>query len=377
MGISNTSLETHENVSLTRSLTKMTNNWYQKAHNYDAGFGTILLGQVGSRAINILIIPTALIDTIRNVTIGIFTIAIGAPCGKVYNSVKWIMGSKTRSRFSFAGGIISLMNAKKHLPLAILGTLAGILNPEKIGLFYQKNDGKSKKEMTEIFQEQIEFCHQMNLDEKVPMNVRAAYKSLANDLKYKLEHSLALLVSRKTLESQEKMSFIKVLTNWTNKHYQKAKSKDAGFGTILAGSIGSRIINILIVPTALIDTVDHLATGIFTLGIGAPIGKVYNFIQWCRNNPKRSRFSFAGGIINFMNAKNHLLNSGLATVAGILNPEKAANFFRTNDGSLKRDNRSVLRHAITFCKQMENDSNTTKQTKEIYKDMAKTLKKYL
>jgi hypothetical protein len=126
----------HENFSLTRMLTGLTNSWYQESMKSNANRGTFWLGQFGSRIVNLLILPTALIDSVGHVAMAIFTFAVGAPLGLLYNARQWYLNSDGKSRFTFSGGIVNLLNAKKHFPCAYLGIVVGLLNPEAVVNFF-------------------------------------------------------------------------------------------------------------------------------------------------------------------------------------------------------------------------------------------------
>lgn len=126
----------HEDFSLTRMLTFFTNSWYQESKNENVSWGSFMLGRIGSRIVNLLILPTALIDSIAHVAIGIFTFTIGAPLGLLYNARQWFLGLEMQSRITFSGGIINLMNAKKHFPCASFAIVLGFLNPEAVANFF-------------------------------------------------------------------------------------------------------------------------------------------------------------------------------------------------------------------------------------------------
>ncbi len=120
----------HENFSLTRALTGLTNAWYQESIKCSNYWGPFLLGRFGSRLVNLLILPTSLADSIAHVAMAVFTVCAGIPLGLLYNARQWFLGLEGQSRFTLSGAIINLMNAKKHFPCGYLGVIVGILNPE-------------------------------------------------------------------------------------------------------------------------------------------------------------------------------------------------------------------------------------------------------
>jgi hypothetical protein len=346
--MTSTNLNYNENFSLTYSLTIMTNNWYQNTKADNASYGTLFLGSIGSRLVNILITPAAFIDTISHLFVGIFTLGLAAPAGKIYNFIQWNFDSNLRSKFSFAGGIINFMNAKKHFD-ASLGTLAGVISPEKIVPYFSTQEGRTQKEIDDIFQNEIArrkrfIAEYFNGPSESSKKTKAAYENVITVLQN--SSKLNIRTQNTSLEAHEEFSFTRSFTNMTNSWYQKTKNVEASLETLIIGSIASRIANVLIIPLALIDSISNVAIGIFTLILGAPLGKIYNAVQWCRHNELRSRFSFAGGIINIMNAKNHLINAPLATLAGTLNPEKAAYFFKTSQRKTKEESNFPLTDAI-------------------------------
>ncbi|MBA3602960.1 MAG: hypothetical protein H0W50_04825 [Parachlamydiaceae bacterium] len=351
-------LNFNENFSLTSALTTMTNKWYQNSKAQNASYGSLFLGSIGTRIVNILILPTALIDAISHLAVAVITLGFAAPAGKIYNCIQWIRDSNLESKFSFAGGIVNLMNAKKHFNL-FLGPITGMINPEKITSFFNTNEGRTQKEIDEIFQKEIDFCE----------NIRDRFKGTSEiSEKAKEGYENILTILRKSnvnfksenvpLEIHEEFSFTRLLTNTTNNWYQKTKKNNADLGSLIIGSIGARIVNQLIMPVALVDSICNIAISIFTLTIGAPLGIVYNAMQWCLNSNLRSRFSFSGGIINIMNAKNHLINAPFATFAGILDPEKAANFFKTSKRKTKIESNYNLRFAILACEDFKKNTKS-------------------
>ncbi len=122
----------HENFSLTRILTSFTHSWYKESKNKSAAWGAFLWNEFGPRAVNLLILPTALIDSIAHVAMGVFTLTIGAPLNFLYNA----RSLEEQRRFTFSGGIINLMNAKKHFPCAAFGIFVGILDTEAAANFF-------------------------------------------------------------------------------------------------------------------------------------------------------------------------------------------------------------------------------------------------
>ncbi len=352
--MNNTNLNFNENFSLTSALTTMTNNWYQKSKAPNASYKSLFLGSIGARIVNIMILPTALIDSIGHFALAVITLGFAAPVGKIYNFVQWICDSNLSSRFSFAGGIVNLMNAKKHFHL-FLGPITGIINPEKIASFFNTNEGRTQNEINKIFQTEIDICENITRDHLIgnsiiSKNAKEGYEEIAKGLK---NSNINFKSENVVLEIHEEFSFTRLLTNMTNDWYQKTKNNNADLGTLIVGSIVSRIVNHLIMPVALVDSICNIAIGIFTLTIGAPLGIIYNAFQWCLKSDSRSRFTFAGGIINIMNAKNHLINSPFATFAGILDPEKAAYFFKTSNRKTKIESNINLRFAIQACEDLK------------------------
>lgn len=134
-GVEKGKLHLHEDFSITRMLTGITKSWYLESM-VESNWQTFLLGRIGSRLVNLLILPTSLIDSIINVAIGVFTLVIAAPISLIYNFLNWHKNQDGESRFTFSGGFINLMNAKKHFPMAPFAMLAGICNPENVAIFF-------------------------------------------------------------------------------------------------------------------------------------------------------------------------------------------------------------------------------------------------
>lgn len=356
----NTELNFNENFSLTRELTHLTNNWYQDTIKPNISWGTLLLGSAGSRALNILITPTALLTSISHLAIGIFTLGIGAPLGKVYNFIQLSLNRRERSSFSFAGGLINIMNAKKHLASALVGTLVGIINPEKAANFYKSYGGKSKAEVTAIFQQAINVCDRMIWNPFIALERVESYIEIKKVLEDYCLEDFNEVISGTTLEGHEKFSFTESLTTITNKWYQKANEENASFGSILLGKAGSRLVNFIMIETlSIVDTINNLALAIFTLGIGAHVNLVCNFVEWKLNYNYESRISYSGGLVNLTNAKMHLINGPIGSIAGLLDPEKAANFYRTNDGRTRKEGRKILKKAMRVFKFVISDENNS------------------
>lgn len=123
------------------------------------------------------------------------------------------------------------------------------------------------------------------------------------------------------------------LTHMTNRWYINAhdqsiiKSGDKSFCTQVKGKFLSRIVNLLIFPTDLIDTIAHVAMGILTLCVLAPGEAVYNLCKDAKT--KSDRFTVIGGLRNFAYAGKHLLEAIPRAFMGIYNPEMADGFFKT------------------------------------------------
>lgn len=95
----------------------------------------------------------------------------------------------------------------------------------------------------------------------------------------------------------------------------------------LKGIFLSRIVNLLILPTELLDAIAHILMGALTLLVLAPGEALYN---WNRaENEQSNRFTVCGGLTNFGYAAKHLLEAIPRAVLGILDPQGAFHKFET------------------------------------------------
>jgi hypothetical protein len=86
-------------------------------------------------------------------------------------------------------------------------------------------------------------------------------------------------------------------------------------------------VNLLILPTDLIDMIAHVAMGALTLLALAPGEAFYN---WGKDEEAKSnRFTAIGGLTNFGYALKHLFEAIPRTILGVVDPKEAEFFFQT------------------------------------------------
>lgn len=127
----------HEVFSLTNELTHMTARWHAKVAipitNDKMDCFAQIKGRFLSRVVNLLILPTDLIDAIAHLAMGILTLLILAPGEAIYNCCR---DEKTRSnQFTMIGGLRNFAYAGKHLFEAIPRAIIGIIYPVAGGAF--------------------------------------------------------------------------------------------------------------------------------------------------------------------------------------------------------------------------------------------------
>ncbi|MBA3237077.1 MAG: hypothetical protein H0T62_01850 [Parachlamydiaceae bacterium] len=135
-------------------------------------------------------------------------------------------------------------------------------------------------------------------------------------------------------KTHEIFSLTNQLTHMTDSWYNNAadqrllEPENMSFGVQLQGRFFSRIVNLLIIVTELIDVIAHIAMGALTLLILAPGEALYNLGK--DKTDRSDRFTVIGGLTNFGYSLKHLLEAIPRAVIGVFHPGMAHYMFQTS-----------------------------------------------
>ena len=102
-----------------------------------------------------------------------------------------------------------------------------------------------------------------------------------------------LMTTNSSIRAHENFSLSSCLLDMTNSWHQQSKLR----------SLGARLINFTCTPlTAFLDTIAHLALGIFTILGSAVLGTVWDFGMSLMGRKRFSVLRTVGGFINLTNA---------------------------------------------------------------------------